>query len=144
MQSKDLHAVDDFLAAVQGAAIRSCTCWASDAVVDATVPGWRFRLNGPDEIRAEYSGWFADPGEFTELTRVPLPDGELVRYLLAWSEDGVAHLAHHVHILEVNEGLIRSDTVICGGRWPEPLIAEMQAAQASHDAVRVEADHVHS
>ncbi len=137
MQSKDAQAVDEFLAAVQGATIPSCTSWASDAVVDATVPGWRFRLNGPDEIRAEYAGWFADPGEFRELTRVPLPGGELVRYLLAWTEDGVPHLAHHMHVLQLNGGLIHSDTVICGGRWPEPLIAEMQAAQESHDAARV-------
>ncbi|MDO8731399.1 MAG: hypothetical protein Q7L55_02345 [Actinomycetota bacterium] len=134
MGSINTQAVDAFLDAVQKATIPACTSWASDAVLDATVPGWRFRMNGPDEIRSEYSSWFADLGEFKELRRLPLPNGELVRYLLAWSENGVPHLAHHMHVLEVSDGLIRVDTVVCGGRWPAPLIAEMQAAQDEHDA----------
>jgi len=138
---EDTKAVDDFLAAVRSATIPACTAWAPDAVLDATVPGWRFGMLGPDEIRAEYSGWFADPGEFLEFMRLPVPGGELVRYLLAWTEDGVPHLAHHMHVLEVEGGLIRSDTVVCGGRWPAPLVSEMQAAQEAREAARQEGGH---
>jgi hypothetical protein len=46
--------VDAFLAAVEGGAMASCSVWAPDAVLDATVPNWRFRRQGPAAIRAEY------------------------------------------------------------------------------------------
>ncbi len=126
--------VDDFLDAIVRGAMASCAVWSPDAVLDATVPDWRFHKRGPAAIRAEYSTWFADPGEFKELTRLPIPDGEVVRYLLTWVEDGVPHAAHHMHALTINGGQITSDTVMCGGRWPAALLAEMQAAQDVEDA----------
>lgn len=126
--------VDDFLDAIVCGAMDTCAVWSPDAVLDATVPNWRFHKRGPDAIRAEYSTWFADPGEFDELTRLPTEDGEVVRYLLTWVEDGVPHAAHHMHALTVNGGQITSDTVMCGGRWPAALLAEMQAAQDADDA----------
>ncbi|MGY2873713.1 hypothetical protein ACVW00_000903 [Marmoricola sp. URHA0025 HA25] len=122
--------VSGFLEAVQEGSVRDRELWTDDATLDATVPGWRFHRRGPDAIRAVYAGWFADPGSFEELERHPIPGGELVRYLLAWTEDGVPHTAHHLHLLQVEDGLIRADLVMCGGRWPAALMAEMEAADA--------------
>jgi hypothetical protein len=87
---------------------------------------------GPDAIRAEYSRWFADPGHFDELRRYPAGGGasEVVEYTLSWSENGVPHAGHHMHLLTVRDGLIVADTVFCGGRWPAALLAEMEAADA--------------
>jgi len=118
-------AVDQFLAAIQAGAIAGCGAWSADAVLDATVPNWRFQLTGPDAIRSEYAKWFADPGTFEDLRRLPTQDGEVVEYTLTWTEAGVPHAAHHAHILTVEDGLIAADTVLCGGRWPASLLAEM-------------------
>ena len=126
--------VDRFLAAVEGASIAACSVWAPDAVLDATVPHWRFRVVGPDAIRSEYADWFADPGRFEELRRLPVAGGEVVQYLLTWTENGVPHAAHHLHVIDVRDGLIARDTVLCGGRWPAARLAEMQAAQDAADA----------
>jgi hypothetical protein len=126
--------IDSFLGAVERGDIASCSAWTSDVVLDATVPNWRFRVEGPDALRAEYSGWFADPGHFEELRRMPVPDGEVVQYLLSWVENGVPHAAHHLHVLELRDGLIAVDTVLCGGRWPASLMAEMAAAAAGGGA----------
>jgi hypothetical protein len=126
--------VDAFLAAVEGGAMASCSVWAPDAVLDATVPNWRFLRQGPAAIRAEDCGWFADQGRFEQLRRLPVPGGEVVQYLLAWVENGVPHAAHHIHVLEVDDGKITADTVVCGGRWPAGLLADMQAAQETQDA----------
>jgi len=126
--------VDDFLAAVVAGSIESCDAWADDVVLDATVPDWRFRKNGVAAVKEEYAHWFADPGRFEELRRIPFPDGEVVEYLLTWVENGVPHAARHVHLLDVRGGRIAGDTVVCGGRWPAALVARMQAAQQEEDS----------
>jgi len=124
----ETRAVDRFLEAVSAATIDQCDVWADDAVLDATVPNWRFHRHGPAAIRSTYRQWFADPGRFEELRRDRVPGGETVRYVLAWSEDGVPHVAHHMHHLSVVDGRIARDVVLCGGRWPAGLLAEMEAA----------------
>jgi hypothetical protein len=122
--------IDTFLKAIESAAIPSCYAWGDDATLDATVPNWRLHATGPDAIRAEYARWFADPGRFDELRRCPLGDGtgEAVEYTLSWQENGVPHAAHHMHLLTVRENKIVADTVMCGGRWPAALLAEIEAA----------------
>ena len=123
-------AVEEFLHAIETATIPACEAWSADATLDATVPNWRLRASGPDAIRAEYARWFADPARFDELRRHPVDDGEVVEYTLSWSENGVPHAAHHMHLLTVRDGRIVADTVMCGGRWPAGLLAEMEAADA--------------
>jgi hypothetical protein len=126
-----MSAVEEFLHAIENAEIASCHAWSDDAVLDATVPNWRMRAVGSDAIRAEYGRWFADRGSFEELRRHPVQDlGEIVEYTLAWSENGVPHAAHHMHLLTVRDDRIIGDTVFCGGRWPATLLAEMEAAHA--------------
>ncbi len=124
-----ISAVDNFLNAIENAAIANCDAWSANAVLDATVPNWRLNVVGVDAIRAEYGRWFADRASFEELRRHPVPDlGEIVEYTLSWSENGVPHAAHHMHLLTVRDDRIVADTVFCGGRWPATLLAEMEAA----------------
>src|SRR6266851_2561238 len=124
--------IDKFLQAIESATIPGCDVWSADATLDATVPNWRFRACGADAIRAEYVRWFADPGHFDELRRYSVDGGEaeVVEYTLSWSENGVPHAAHHMHLLTVRDDRIVADTVLCGGRWPASLRAEMEAADA--------------
>lgn len=100
-----------------------------DAVVDATVPGWRMTMRGAAAAAQKYSSWFADPGAFEELERLPFEDGEVVLYLLTWVERGVPHAARHCHVLRIgDDGRIASDRSFCGGRWDAALLAEIAAA----------------
>ena len=127
--------IDKFLHAIESATIPGCDVWSQDATLDATVPSWRMHVAGADAIRSEYSRWFADPGRFDDLRRVPVADGEdggseLIEYTLSWQENGVPHAAHHMHLLTVRDDHIVADTVYCGGRWPASLLAEMEAADA--------------
>jgi len=123
--------IDTFLDAIRTAAIPSCDVWSQDATLDATVPNWRLRAAGADAIRAEYARWFADPACFEELRRYPVDGGatEVIEYTLSWAENGVPHAAHHMHLLTVRDDRIVADTVMCGGRWPATLLAEMEAAE---------------
>jgi hypothetical protein len=42
--------------------------------------------------------------------------------------EGVRHRGHHAHYLIVRDGKIASDTVWCGGKWPESLLHDMAIA----------------
>jgi ketosteroid isomerase-like protein len=124
--------INEFLTAIENAAIAGCDAWSADATLDATVPNWRMTVRGADAIRGEYGRWFADPAKFEELRRHPAADGatEIVEYTLSWFENGVPYAAHHLHVLTVRDDRIVADTVFCGGRWPASLLAEMEAARA--------------
>ena len=126
------QAVDEFLAAIENAAIAECDAWSADATLDATVPNWRMTVRGAGAIRAEYGRWFADPAKFEEIRRYPVAGGgtEIVEYTLCWLENGVPHAGHHLHVLTLGDDRIVADTVFCGGRWPASLLAEMEAARA--------------
>ncbi len=118
-------AIDQLLAGVVSGDIPE-GIFADDAVLDATVPNWRFAIRGGGAIRDQLSQWYADSGQFESLQRTPILGGELVEFTLTWTENGVDHMAHQAHILGVVDNLVASDTVFCGGRWPASLVAEMQ------------------
>jgi hypothetical protein len=129
--------IEKFLQAIETATIPGCDVWSADATLDATVPNWRLHAAGAGAIQAEYARWFADPGHFDELRRYTVQDGtagggstEVVEYTLSWTENGVPHAGHHLHLLTVRDDRIVADMVFCGGRWPAALLAEMEAAGA--------------
>lgn len=120
-------AVDRLLAVVVGGQPGS-DLFTETAELDATVPGWRFSVIG-NAICDQFAQWFADPGELEEMERHPTPDGEVLTYTVTWVEAGVPHAAHHVHVLSIADDRITRDQFWCGGRWPAPLLAEMEAAR---------------
>lgn len=122
--------VDLFLAAVCGGVGVPATLFTSDVVLDATVPDWRFAVEGPEAVARQYSGWFNAPAALEELERLPVAGGEVVTYLLTWEEHGLPHAAHHCHLLHFDsDGRIAGDRFFCGGRWDAARLAEMAAAQ---------------
>ena len=117
-----------FLTSIQTGVMSETDALRDDVVLDATVPNWRFTVCGAAAVRAELARWYADPGTFEELTRTPVPGGELVTFTLRWEENGVPHAAHQAHVLLVADHGIVRDQVWCGGRWPAALLAEMADA----------------
>lgn len=99
-------------------------------LLDATVPNWRLSVQGGDALRVQLGQWYANPGQFLSLKRTPLPEGELVEFTLTWSKSGIEYTCHQAHILEVVKDRVGADTAFCGGRWPAPLVAEMNGARA--------------
>lgn len=127
--SRTETAVDHLLDAIASGAGVDAALFAPDAVLDATVPEWRFTARGADAVARQYAGWFAHPSTFEELERLPVEGGEVVIYLHTWTERGVPHAAHHCHRLEFDDqARIVSDRFFCGGRWDAARLAEMAAA----------------
>ena len=124
-QQMTLEAVDEFLSSVEGATMAGCGAFADVVDLDATVPNWRFSVHGGEQVKSEFGRWYADPGHFEELRRLPLPGGELVEFTLCWEENGIPHACHQVHVLGLDNGKIVVDRAWCGGRWPASLLAEM-------------------
>ncbi|MGH9177002.1 MAG: hypothetical protein ACRD0N_00405 [Acidimicrobiales bacterium] len=121
--------IDRLLDAIAGGAGCPAGLFAPTAELDATVPGWRFTVRGADAVAGQYTGWFAHQAAFEELERLPVEGGEVVTYLLTWSERGVPHAAHHCHVLRCDqEGRIVADRFFCGGRWDAGRLADMAAA----------------
>lgn len=121
--------VTELLEAIEGGTRVPSGLLATDVVVDATVPGWRMTLRGPDAVCDKFAAWFSDPGKFEELERTTVAEGEIVRFLLTWIEGGVPHAAHQAHFLVLDDaGRICRDEMFCGGRWDAGLLAEMEEA----------------
>jgi hypothetical protein len=130
MPSNLSQTVDRFLDAVCAGTGVSAGLFAPEVVLDATVPGWRFSVEGPQEVARQYGSWFNAPASFEELERFPVAGGEVLTYLLTWQEHGVPHAAHHCHVLFFDDdGRIAGDRFFCGGRWNAALLAEMAATQ---------------
>ena len=123
-----MTAVDDFLKAIENAAIDECGAWADDCVMDATVPNWRFRKRGAEAIRGVYRGWFAYPNTLIDLRRWTIPDGEIIEYVHSFTGDDGPRQAHHLHVLQLQDERIVKDTMFCGGQWSAAQLAEMAAA----------------
>ncbi|MGQ0521111.1 MAG: hypothetical protein ACT4PX_08180 [Actinomycetota bacterium] len=120
--------VDRFLEAIASGDGVPTELFADDAVLDATVPGWRFPVRGARHISAQYGGWCSHPATFEELERLRVDGGEVVTYLVTWLVRGVPHAAHHTHTLRFDvSGRIAADRFFCGGQWDAALLARMAA-----------------
>ncbi len=119
--------VGAFLAGIEGAALTE-DIFCEDIVLDATVPNWRFQVQGAGPVQDELGRWYADPGRFGEVRRSTIDGGELVEFTLSWEEAGVPHMCHQAHIVRLRDDRIASDTVFCGGRWPQSLLVQMEEA----------------
>ena len=121
--------VGRFLEAASSGAGVPADLFTPDAVLDATVPGWRLAARGSAAVASQYSAWFREQAVLEELERLPVDGGEVVTYLLAWVERGIPYAAHHCHVLRFGaDGRIAADRFFCGGRWDAGRLAEMAAA----------------
>ena len=123
-----MTAIDALLEAIEAGTVPEPELFAEDAVLDATVPNWRFRRLGAARVARQFGAWFQQPGTFDAIERTSLPDGELVRFELSWFENGMPVACHQTHRITVDNDRILGVTLFCGGRWSAALLAEMEEA----------------
>lgn len=129
MHGDPMNVIDRFLTEINAGQGMSPDLWAPAAVLDATVPGWRFESRGSASVAATLSGWYNVPITVENLTRRPVAGGEVVTFELSWVEEGMPYAAHQAHVLELDGDRIAAHQAFCGGRWPASLLAEMEAAR---------------
>ena len=121
--------VDRFLADLGAGRGVRVDLFAADAVLDATVPGWRFPLRGAAAVAEKFSAWFDDAGQFEELGRLTVAGGEVITYTFSSAWDGQPYAVHQCQVLRIDDdGRIAHVQFWCGGRWRAEQLAEMAAA----------------
>jgi hypothetical protein len=100
---------------------------APDAAFVATVPHWRYRVDGADAVRKELGSWYGVPSRIVELRRLPVADGEVLDLGLSWEEGGEPWGGHQLQIVTVRDGRIAQIDAACGGRWGPQLLAQLPA-----------------
>jgi hypothetical protein len=119
--------VDAYLEQLASVGLATTDLLADDVAFLATVPHWRFRVDGADAARAELGRWFAHPTRVEPLQRIPTGGGEVLVMGLRWEEGGQTWGGHQIHVVTVEDGRIRRLDVACGGRWDAALLAQMPA-----------------
>ena len=120
--------VDAYLEELAAARLGTTDLLHPDVAWDATVPHWRYRLDGEEAVRKELASWYAAPLTDAKVRRQPFRDGEVVDSSMQFTQDGVDWTVHHLMVLGVEDGRIRSITVACGGRWDPKLVAQIGPA----------------
>ncbi len=125
MPAMDVDVVTRLLAAIEAGTGVPAELYAPDAVLDATVPMWRFQVHGPVAIADQLTDWFDAPATFVELERAALPDGESIRITLEWTTDDAPLVSHQAHFVVTDGRRITAQAAWCGGRWDEALQERM-------------------
>ncbi len=120
--------VDAYLEQLTSATLGTTELLHPDVAWDATVPHWRYRLDGEASVRKELGSWYSAPLTWSKAIRHAIDGGEVVDLSQQFDDDGVTFTVHHLMVLGVEEGQIRSITVACGGRWDPALVAQMGPA----------------
>lgn len=120
--------VDAYLQQLHDAALGTTELLHPEVRWDATVPHWRYRLDGEEAVRKELAHWYSTPLTEGRAIRRAIEGGEVVDLSQRFTEGGVEWTVHHLMILEVDDGLVRSITIACGGRWDPELVAQMDPA----------------
>jgi hypothetical protein len=120
--------VDAYLEQLHQAALGSTDLLHPDVRWDATVPHWRYRLEGEQAVRKELGHWYSSPLTDALAIRHPIEGGEVVDLTQHFTEGGVDWTVHHLMVLTVEDGRIGSITIACGGRWDPALVAQMGPA----------------
>ena len=106
--------------------------YRADALLDVSVPQWRFQLQGRDAIRLwlrEELDEVGGAGEVAAWRATPFSDGLVVEWEVRFTRDGEQHLWREVHLFHTDGEAITEHVNYCTGIWDAATIAR-QVAEA--------------
>lgn len=123
--------VDTFVRCVEpGKMDALADLYASDVLLDAHVPNWRFQASGREAVVEQMRSWFRAAGRFVELDVEPTAAGDLlVRFEWREHEGSASEIrSRELQVWRLDEdGRIAEQLVFCAGRWDRALVEQMAA-----------------
>ena len=98
---------------------------APESVFDASVPGWRFRLQGPESIVRQLHHWWPTPAELPSYRVTPTAEGAVVEFERRWLGDDGLRGCRQVHVLVLDGERVREMRVTCAGEWDEQTLRDV-------------------
>jgi hypothetical protein len=96
-----------------------------ETVFDASVPGWRFRLRGPEQIVSQLYHWWPTPGELPASRITPTAEGVVLEFERHWFEDGERCGGRQVHVLVLDGESLRELRITCAGKLDEQTLRDI-------------------
>ena len=103
-----------------------------DALIDVSVPQWRFQLRGRDAVRELFRTDLAlvrDSGRVSGWRETPTADGLVVEWEVRFVAEGEERLFREVHVFRTDGVAITEHADYCTGIWDAATIAR-QAVEA--------------
>jgi hypothetical protein len=111
---------------------RLADLYRADALLDVSVPQWRFQLQGQAAIRQwlrEEIDAVGGAGRVAGWRVTPTFDGLVVEWEVRFTRDGEEHLWREVHLFHTDGEAITEHVNYCTGIWDAATIAR-QAVEA--------------
>jgi hypothetical protein len=96
-----------------------------ETVFDATVPGWRFRGRGTEQIVAQLHHWWPTPGELPFYRVTPTVEGGVLEFERHWLEQGERRGCRQVHVLVLDGERLRELRITCADKWDEQILRDV-------------------
>ncbi len=106
--------------------------YRADALLDVSVPSWRYQLLGSDAIREslrEEAGYLTEGARVTGQRVTPTDDGVVVELQVRFVQEGEERQWREVHLFHTDGVAITEHVNYCTGIWDAATIAR-QAVEA--------------
>ena len=102
---------------------RLAEVYASDAVLEANVPMWRFRRRGPEAIIGQLRHWYSGPVPLLSWRTRPSGWGAVVELEEGEGEGEDRIYSRSLHLFLTEGDRIREHVVYCTGVWDAETVA---------------------
>jgi hypothetical protein len=93
-----------------------------NTLFDATVPGWRFQIEGTEAIISQLHHWWPTEAQLPTHRITPTSEGFVVEFERRWVEDGEPAGCRQVHVLTIQEQRLAEMRILSAGRWDEETL----------------------
>ncbi|HXT46838.1 MAG TPA: hypothetical protein VN748_22445 [Pseudonocardiaceae bacterium] len=90
-----------------------------DALLDVSLPTWRIRSRGLENLIGVRKDSHPCPGKVTPTRLDPMPNGFMLEFEERWEHDGQHWYCREMLRADVSDGRISELTVYCTGDWDE-------------------------
>ena len=102
--------------------------YATDALLDANVPSWRFQRKGVEEITQQYGQWFPRGVSVEAFREWPAPFGSVIEMAQREPDGKGGELySRQMHVMFAGGDKVERHVLYCTGTWDAETEAKQKA-----------------